>query len=123
MAAGRDSHELTIDLIRLMSRTERLALARTLLANQRTVLSYAKTCIGLMAAGFGLFVLAGHPLLQAAGVVAAMLSLIVGIAGFVRYRAMKRALGHVKASHLLDVGYSLLHEEAAKASDDAEPAS
>jgi putative membrane protein len=123
MAAGRGSHELTTDLIRVMSRTERLALARTLMANQRTVLSYAKTCIGLLAAGFGLLALAGHQLLQAAGVAAATLSLITGVAGFVRYRAMKRALGHVTASHLVDVGYSLLQEEAATASDDASAAS
>lgn len=122
MAAGKRSHKLTTDLIRVMARSERLALARTLLANERTVLSYAKTCIALLATGYGLLALAGHQLLQAAGVVALLLSGIVWVSGFVKYRAMKRALGHVTASHLLDIGYTLLQEGAAKATDDASAA-
>jgi putative membrane protein len=123
MTAGKPSGELTPDLIRLMSRSERLSLARTLLANQRTLLSYVKTAIGLLAAGYGLIALTGHILLQAAGVVGLALSGTVATVGYVKYRAMGRALGRITASHLLEVGYSLLHDEAGLASDDASAAS
>jgi putative membrane protein len=119
MTAGKPSIKLPPELIRAMSRSERLALARTLMANQRTVLAYVTTSLGLLAGGYGLIVLTGHMLLQAAGVVGLALSGIVVILGLVRYRRMKRALGGVTASHILDVGYSLLHDEAGLASDDA----
>jgi len=112
MTAGKPSIELTPDLIRGMSRTERLALARTLMANQRTVLSYVKTGIGLLATGYGLLVLTGSVLLQAAGVGALALSGIVGVVGYARYRTMKRALGRVTVNDIWEVGYSLLHDEA-----------
>ena len=112
----------TPDLIRGMSRSERLALARTLMANQRTVLSYVTTSLGLLATGYGLIALTGRMLLQAAGVVGLALSGIVVIAGYVRYRTMKRALGRFTASDMVGLGYSLLHDEAGLASDEASAA-
>ncbi len=119
MATGRQSSELTTDLIliRAMSRSERLALARTIMANQRTVLSYATTCLGLLATGYALLALTGHTLLQAAGVVALALCGAMGFSGYMRYRAMRKALGKITASHLLHVGHSLLHDEAGSASN------
>ncbi len=104
------------DLIRGMSRTERLALARTLMANQRTVLSYTTTSLGLLATGYGLIALTGNMFLQAAGVVGIALSGIVVVAGFVRYHTMKRALGRFTVRDMADLEYSLLHDEAGLAS-------
>jgi uncharacterized membrane protein YidH (DUF202 family) len=116
MTVEQPSTMLTSDLIRYMSRSERLSLARTLMANQRTLLSYVTTSIGLLAAGYGLIALTGHILLQAAGVVAGVLAGIVAISGYLKYRAMRRALGKITASDLLEAGYSLLYDEAAGAS-------
>lgn len=112
MTAGTHPRGLTTDLIRVMSRSERLDLARTIMANQRGLLAHTMTCMGLLATGYGLLSLTGHIFLQAAGVVGLMLSGIVGIVGYVRYRAMRRLLGGITAGHLLEVGLSLLKDEA-----------
>jgi hypothetical protein len=122
MTTGRQSVPLNADLIRVLSRTERLALAQTIMANQRTFLSYVTSCIGLLATGYGLIKLADHPLLQAAGFLPLALSVAFGISGFARYRAMYRLLGRITAGQLLRIGLSLLHEEAGSAGDDGSAA-
>lgn len=58
------SPKLNPDITRGLPRTQRMALARTLMANERTVLSYVRTAIGLLATGYGLVALMEHPLLQ-----------------------------------------------------------
>ena len=110
------SPKLTPDIARGLSRTQRMALARTLMANQRTVLSYVRTAIGLLATGYGLVALTGHPLLEAAGVGAMAISGLVVILGFVRYHTMRKAIGFTP-SEMVSLEYSLLHDEVA--SDDA----
>jgi len=111
------SPKLTPD-IRRLSRTQRMALARTLMANQRTVLSYVRTAIGLVATGYGLVALADHPLLQATGVGAMAISGLVVILGFVRYHTMRKAIGFTPRE-MVSLEYSLLHDEVWLASDDA----
>ncbi|MEJ2370218.1 MAG: DUF202 domain-containing protein [Gemmatimonadales bacterium] len=111
MTAEENSAKTTLDLVRGMSRPERMALARTLMANERTALSYVTTSIGLLATGYALIALAGHILLQAAGVVGVVVSGIVGAVGYVRYRMMKRALRGVTVRDMVDVAYSVLHDE------------
>lgn len=110
------SPKLTPDIVRGLSRTQRMALARTLMANQRTVLSYVRTAIGLLATGYGLIALTGHPLLEAAGVGAMAISGLVVILGFVRYHTMRKAIGFTPRE-MVSLEYSLLHDEVA--SDDA----
>lgn len=111
------SPKLTPDIARGLSRTQRMALARTLMANQRTVLSYVRTAIGLLATGYGLVALAEHPLLEAAGVGAMAISGLVVILGFVRYHTMRKVIGRFPPSEMVSLEYSLLHDEVA--SDDA----
>ena len=87
------SPKLNPDISHGLSRTQRMALARTLMASQRTVLSYVRTAIGLLATGYGLVALTGHPLLEAAGVGAMVISGLVVIQGVARYHRMRKTIG------------------------------
>lgn len=76
--------------------SDRLAIARTELANERTLLAYARTALALAAGGIGLVELFETPVLVALGWVLmplAAMVLLFGVARFRRARGTLRRMG------------------------------
>lgn len=67
-----------------------LAIARTELANRRTLLSYLNTGIALFVSGAGLLKLSGSPWLEVLGTIFMPVSLIVVAIGIVDYRILRK---------------------------------
>lgn len=76
---------------------DELALDRTLLSNERTLLAYLRSSIGLTLAGFTFIELFKGSWLQAVGAVAIPVAGVVGVVGMIRYRRMSRAIARVRA--------------------------
>lgn len=76
---------------------DHLALDRTVLANERTLLSYVRTALGLLGAGAGAAHFIDDPWLVMAGWALALSSPVVLGAGVVRYRRVKAHLAEVGA--------------------------
>jgi putative membrane protein len=72
-----------------LSRSEELALLRTRLANERTLLSYVRTALGLGAAGLGLVFLLEGPLTDAFGWMLVALGVAVLVFGVWRFVALR----------------------------------
>ncbi|MHB1222650.1 MAG: DUF202 domain-containing protein [Gemmatimonadaceae bacterium] len=66
--------------------SDRLAITRTELANERTLLSYARTALAIAAGGVGLVELFDTPPLVALGWLLMPLAAVVLVVGVVRYR-------------------------------------
>ena len=80
----------------MLSLADRLAVTRTELANERTLLAYVRTALTLAAGGAALIQLFAGPLLVTLGWVllpAALLVLLVGVHRFRRARRALAALG------------------------------
>jgi putative membrane protein len=74
-----------------LSLTDRLALQRTRLANERTFLTYVRTSLAML--GFGLVLIQLHPVrtgLLGYGAVTA--AVVVMLIGFVRFRQRRREI-------------------------------
>jgi uncharacterized membrane protein YidH (DUF202 family) len=69
-----------------------LAIARTDLANRRTLLSYLNTAIALFVSGAGLLKLSGATWLEGLGIFFMPLSVIVAIIGVIDYRVQRRSI-------------------------------
>lgn len=67
-----------------------LAIARTELANRRTLLAYLNTGIALFVSGAGLLKLSDSPWLEVLGMIFMPASLIVAAIGIVDYRVLRR---------------------------------
>ncbi len=67
-----------------------LAIARTELANRRTLLSYLNTGIALFVSGAGLLKLSDSPWLEVLGTIFMPVSLIVVAIGIVDYRILRK---------------------------------
>lgn len=67
-----------------------LAIARTELANRRTLLSYLNTGIALFVSGAGLLKLSGSPWLEVLGTIFMPVSLVVVAIGIVDYRILRK---------------------------------
>lgn len=69
-----------------------LAIARTDLANRRTLLSYLNTAIALFVSGAGLLKLSGAGWLEALGLLFMPVSVIVAVIGIIDYRIQRRGI-------------------------------
>ena len=69
-----------------------LAIARTDLANRRTLLAYLNTAIALFVSGAGLLKLSGETWLEYLGMVFMPVSIVVAIIGIVDYRIQRRSI-------------------------------
>lgn len=74
---------------------DHLALDRTVLANERTLLSYVRTALGLLGAGAGAAHFIDDPWLVAGGWALALASPVVLGAGVIRYRRVRAHLAEV----------------------------
>lgn len=75
-----------------VSLTDRLALDRTELANERTLLAYARTALGLVALGVTSLHFLTEPLYQAVGYVSIVAGGTVLAGGLVRFAQVRRRL-------------------------------
>ena len=76
---------------------DRLALMRTALANERTLLAYVRTAVTFGAGGIGLARLVTDPTMIRVGWALVPLGLVVLGIGVVRFRQMRRLLADVDA--------------------------
>ena len=91
----------------VLSIPDRLALMRTGLANERTLLAYVRTAVTFAAGGIGLARLVTDPTIIRVGWVLVPLGVAVLLVGIVRYRRMRRLLQDVDANG----GVALAHTE------------
>lgn len=76
-----------------MGRRDSLALVRTDLANERTLLAYGRTSLMIVATGFSLIKFFGDsPVLHAVGWGLGALGMIVSFTGLVRFTRLNRRL-------------------------------
>lgn len=69
-----------------------LALGRTVMANERTLLSFMSTAVGLLASSIGLIKFVEGPFFLMLGWMLIPISLLLVIWGFVRYFLVKKML-------------------------------
>jgi len=69
--------------------TDMLALARTIMAGERTFLGYVRTSVGFLAGGIGIVMYLKHPFLIIIGVLLILTSIVVLITGIKNYRRMR----------------------------------
>jgi putative membrane protein len=84
----------------VLSVTDRLAVMRTELANERTLLAYIPTALALAAGGLAIVQFAGDPDWRRAGwtlLPAGTLALVLGVA---RYRRVSRSIADAQAEAL-----------------------
>ena len=81
--------------------SDALAFGRTDMANDRTLLSFLSTSLGLMGSGIGIVGYVERPFIVALGWVAISISVPLLIWGIWRYRKMKKLLRDVGAEILL----------------------
>jgi putative membrane protein len=77
-------------LLRRLVLRDYLAVERTRLANERTLLAYLRTAFGLLAGGATLLHFFDDPLARAAGWTLLPLALLAGLAGALRFAAVRR---------------------------------
>jgi len=81
-----------IELILRKSPNDALALGRTVLANERTLLAFLRTGVGLSVGGIGVVKFVGHPVIVALGWSAIVLSAPVIIWGVWRFLSIRKFL-------------------------------
>lgn len=72
-----------------------LAIARTVLANNRTLLAIIRTALGCFIGGASLFKFFGHPVYEIVGIVLIVLSVIILFVGIRKYRSIKNLIGAI----------------------------
>ncbi len=92
-ATGNWRFPLTPSIVRCMlPLSDRLAISRTHLANERTLLAYVRTALALAAGGVGLVQIFTSPTVVALGWALIPASALVLIVGVVRFQRARRAL-------------------------------
>jgi putative membrane protein len=81
--------------------TDALAFGRTALANERTLLAFLRTTMGLLGGGIGIIGFVDHPLIEAFGWLAIVLSAPFLVWGIWRYRNINKLLTEVAHKVLL----------------------
>jgi len=76
--------------------SDRLAISRTDLANERTLLAYVRTALALAAGGVGLVQIFTSPMVVALGWALIPASVLVLVVGVVRFQRARRALRDVE---------------------------
>lgn len=69
-----------------------LAIARTVLANERTLLAILRTALGCLLGGAGLFKFFGHPVYEIVGIILIVISTIILFFGIRKYRSIKKLI-------------------------------
>jgi len=72
-----------------------LAIARTVLANDRTLLAMLRTALGCLIGGASLLKFFGHPGYEIAGIILMVISAVIPIVGIRRYRTIKKLIGAI----------------------------
>ena len=74
---------------------DHLAIDRTILSNEITVLSYARTSLALIAAGAAVIHFFAEQWIKGVGVFLILVGLALAIVGYMRYRKMDRLIKRV----------------------------
>jgi inner membrane protein YidH len=72
-----------------------LAVARTVLANQRTLLAVVRTALGCFLGGAGLFKFFGHPVYEIVGIMLMIISAAILFVGIRKYWAIKMQISDI----------------------------
>jgi putative membrane protein len=93
-APWRSGPDPDVYLLRRLVLRDYLAEERTQLANERTLLAYLRTAFGLLAGAATLLHFFDDPLARAAGWALVPLALLAGVAGALRFAAVRRRILH-----------------------------
>ena len=69
-----------------------LAIARTVMANERSLLAFVRTALGCFLGGAGLFKFFGHPVYEIVGIMLIVFSSAVLFVGIRKYRTIKKLI-------------------------------
>jgi len=72
-----------------------LAIARTVLANERTLMAILRTALGCLIGGAGLFKFFGHPVYEIVGIILMVISAVILFVGIRKYRKIKKLIGAI----------------------------
>ncbi len=75
---------------------DQLAIDRTILANERTILAYARTSLAIIAVGATLIHFFSDNLIKLFGLFLILFGIAIFIAGFMRYKKMKKSIEEIK---------------------------
>lgn len=75
--------------------TGELAVARTVLANERSLLAFARTALGCFLGGAGLFKFFGHPVYEIVGIALMIISAALLFVGIRKYRTIKKLISDI----------------------------
>jgi putative membrane protein len=74
---------------------EELGIARTVLANERTLLAVIRTALGSFIGGAGLIKFFGHPAYEIVGIILMIISAIILFIGIRKYRSIKKLISDI----------------------------
>lgn len=80
-----------------------LAIGRTIMANERTLLAFLRTSLGFFFGGIALIKYLKHPLIQVIGWVSIFLAPVFLVWGLYRYKQVKKVLKGVTPRELVTV--------------------
>ena len=69
-----------------------LASARTVMANERSLLAFVRTALGCLLGGAGLFKFFGHPVYEIVGILLILFSSALLFVGIRKYRTIKKLI-------------------------------
>jgi len=72
-----------------------LAIARTVLANERTMLAIVRTALGCLIGGASLLKFFGHPGYEIVGIFLMIIAVVILCVGIRRYRTIKKLIGAI----------------------------
>jgi len=72
-----------------------LSITRTILANERTLLSYLRGSVGCLLGGIGLIKFLDHPVYLFSGSVLLVFSVILFVVGLKRFRSVKKLISEI----------------------------
>jgi putative membrane protein len=72
-----------------------LAIARTVMANERSLLAFVRTALGCFLGGAGLFKFFGHPLYEIVGIMLMSISAAVLFVGIRKYWTIKKLIADI----------------------------
>jgi putative membrane protein len=74
---------------------EELGIARTVLANERTLLAIIRTALGSFLGGAGLIKFFGHPVFEIVGILLMTISAIILFVGIRKYLTIKKLISDI----------------------------
>lgn len=72
-----------------------LAITRTILANERTLLAFLRTALGCFIGGAGLLEFFGHPIYEIIGTFLVIICIVVAFIGIRKYRMVKKLISDI----------------------------